>query len=62
MQRLHSLEMIFIIVPSYEFKCDSYKHRISIPAFAIEQQWWQLGVPKNEMSLMALIYEMIVAL
>jgi hypothetical protein len=25
--------------------------RISILAYAIEQQWWQSGVPKNEMSL-----------
>jgi hypothetical protein len=25
--------------------------RISIPAYAIEQQWGQSGVPKNEMSL-----------
>jgi hypothetical protein len=22
-------------------------HRISIPAYAIEQQWWQSGVPKK---------------
>jgi hypothetical protein len=27
----------------------SLNHRISIPAYAIEQQLWQLGVPKNEM-------------
>jgi hypothetical protein len=31
-------------------------HRISIPAYAIEQQEWQSGVPKNEMSLMSLIF------
>jgi hypothetical protein len=30
-------------------------HRITIPAYAIEQEWWQLGVPKNEMSLLSLI-------
>jgi hypothetical protein len=30
---------------------DGYSHRISIPAYAVEQQWWQSGVPKNEMSL-----------
>jgi hypothetical protein len=32
-----------------------YNHKISIPAYAIEQQYWQSGVPKNEMSLMSLI-------
>jgi hypothetical protein len=30
-------------------------HRISIPAYAIEQQWWHSDVPKNKMSLMSLI-------
>jgi hypothetical protein len=38
------------------------KHRISIPAYAIEQQWWQLGVFKNEMSLMSFIYKMMLVL
>jgi hypothetical protein len=28
-----------------------YNHRISIPAYAIEQQLQRSGVPKNEMSL-----------
>jgi hypothetical protein len=27
------------------------KHRISIPAYAIKQQWWQSDVPKHKMSL-----------
>jgi hypothetical protein len=39
-----------------------YTHRISIPAYAIEQQWWQLGVSKNEMSLMSFIYKMMLIL
>jgi hypothetical protein len=30
---------------------DCHHHRISIPAYAVEQQWWQSGIPKNEMSL-----------
>jgi hypothetical protein len=34
-----------------------FSHRISIPAYAIEQRWWQPGVPKNEMSLMSLIFK-----
>jgi hypothetical protein len=34
-----------------ECENDWLNHRISIPAFDIEQQWWQSGVPKNEMSL-----------
>jgi hypothetical protein len=34
-------------------------HRISIPAYAIEQQWWQLGVSKNDMSL---IFKMMLVL
>jgi hypothetical protein len=37
-------------------------HRISIPAYAIEQQWWQLGVPKNEMSLMSFIFKIMLVL
>jgi hypothetical protein len=32
-------------------------HRISIPAYAIEQQWWQLGVSKNEMSFISLVFK-----
>jgi hypothetical protein len=32
-----------------------FEHRISIPAYATEQQWWQSGVPKNLMSLVSLI-------
>jgi hypothetical protein len=32
-------------------------HRISITAYAVEQQW-QSGVPKNEMSLMSFIFKM----
>jgi hypothetical protein len=32
-------------------------HTISIPAYVIEQQWWQSGVPKNEMLLMSLIFK-----
>jgi hypothetical protein len=35
----------------------SFWHRISIPAYAIEQQCWQSGVPKNEMSLMSLMFK-----
>jgi hypothetical protein len=31
--------------------------KISIPAYAIEQQWWQSDVSKNEMSLMSLIFK-----
>jgi hypothetical protein len=30
-------------------------HRISIPAYSIEQQRWQSDVPENEMSLLSLI-------
>jgi hypothetical protein len=37
-------------------------HRISIPAYAIEQQWWQLGVSKNEMSLMSFIFRMMLVI
>jgi hypothetical protein len=37
-------------------------HRISILAYAIEQQWWQLGVPKNEMSLISFIFKMMLVL
>jgi hypothetical protein len=37
-------------------------HRISIPAYAIEQQWWQLGVSKNEMSLMSFIFKMMLVI
>jgi hypothetical protein len=37
-------------------------HRISIPAYAVEQQWWQLGVSKNEMSLMSFIFKMMLVL
>jgi hypothetical protein len=33
-------------------------YTISIPAYAIEQQCWQSG-PKNEMSLMSLIFKLI---
>jgi hypothetical protein len=42
--------------------CNRLHHRISIPAYAIEQQWWQLGVSKNEMSLMSVIYKMMLVL
>jgi hypothetical protein len=37
-------------------------HRISIPAYAIEQQWWQLGVSKNEISLMSFISKIMLVL
>jgi hypothetical protein len=33
-----------------------WDHRISIPAYAVEQQRWQSGVPKYEMSLMSSIW------
>jgi hypothetical protein len=36
---------------------DSLSHRMSIPAYAIEQQWRQSGGPKNEMSLMSLVFK-----
>jgi hypothetical protein len=36
---------------------DILNHRISIPAYAIEQQWWQSDVANNEMSLMSLIFK-----
>jgi hypothetical protein len=39
-----------------------FLHRISIPAYAVEQQWWQLGVTKNEMSLMSFIFKMMLVL
>jgi hypothetical protein len=39
-----------------------FNHRISIPAYAIEQQWWQLGDSKNEMSLMSFIFKMMLVL
>jgi hypothetical protein len=32
-----------------------HDHIISIPAYAIEQQWWQSSVPKKDISLMSLI-------
>jgi hypothetical protein len=42
----------FIITESFEaIENKSFVHRISIAAYAIEQQWWQSGVPKDEMSL-----------
>jgi hypothetical protein len=34
-----------------------FNHRINIPTYAIEQQCWQSGVPKNEMSLMSIIFK-----
>jgi hypothetical protein len=43
------------------FKKDP-EHRISIPAYTIEQQWWQSGVSKNEMSLMSFIFKMMLVL
>jgi hypothetical protein len=45
------IELFFLFI--------STNHRISIPAYAIEQQWWQLGDSKNEMSLMSFIYKMM---
>jgi hypothetical protein len=36
---------------------DGFIDRISIPAYAKGQQWWQSGVPKNEMSLMSFIFK-----
>jgi hypothetical protein len=42
--------------------CHSFSYRISIPAYGIGQQWWQLGVSKNEMSLMSFIYKMMLVL
>jgi hypothetical protein len=41
---------------------DRPNHRISIPAYAVEQQWWQSGVPKSKMSLMSFIFKIIVVL
>jgi hypothetical protein len=40
----------------------SHTHRIGIPAYGIEQQRWQLGDSKNEMSLMSFIYKMMLVL
>jgi hypothetical protein len=37
-------------------------HRISIPAYAVEQQWWQSGVPKIEISLVSFIFKMMLVL
>jgi hypothetical protein len=38
-------------------------HRIGIPAYAVEQQWWQSGVPKNEVSfifkIMLVLYQSV---
>jgi hypothetical protein len=48
------LRLLYIIIDWY--------HRISIPAYAIEQQWWQLGVSKNEMPLMSFIFKMMLVL
>jgi hypothetical protein len=37
-------------------------HRISIPAYAVEQQRRQSGVPKNEMSFMSFIFKTMLVL
>jgi hypothetical protein len=36
-----------------------HDHRISFPAYAIEPQWWQTGVPKNEMSFFFLPFPIL---
>jgi hypothetical protein len=40
----------------------SIAHRISIPAYAVEQQRWQSGVSKNKMFLMSFIFKMMLVL
>jgi hypothetical protein len=54
-----SVKLFYCINPLMN---NSFNHRISIPAYAIEQQWWQLGVSKNEMSLMSYIFKMMLVL
>jgi hypothetical protein len=50
--------LIIIYIDSSFFRTpDCHHHRISILAYAIEQQRWQLGVPKNEISLMSLAFK-----
>jgi hypothetical protein len=59
---IHTMTIVFSRIVTFNdlfltvailFKYTCSHHRISIAAYAVEQQWWQSGVPKNEMSLMS---------
>jgi hypothetical protein len=61
-QTIHFGLRYALISTALELIYNCIAHRISIPAYAVEQQWWQSGVPKSEKSLMSFIFKMMLVL